>query len=226
MREVGYKPTKWRIRIREDVVALLRFIHGVFTQAGIPYFIINGTLLGAEKTQDVLGWDDDGDLGILLQDAERARVALANALKDNTAGFKMSDMLYGFGLYSKGHGIVDVIVFDVAPATRNSPDPVYISCYPLVRGKPTFLNDKILKLHLPTSSLFPLRRYKFRDMLLFGPAKGRELCLQKYGADAYTRNRRPEGNMGIHPLVPYVLPTITRVVQGVLNLTAPLYQRK
>lgn len=214
-REVGYKPVRWRVKIREEVIELTRFVHTVLTAAQVPYFILFGTLLGATKWNSIIPWDDDSDIGILLEHVPAALKALQAALP--TSPFRMSAMAYGYGLYGRDHGILDLIVFAVDPRTINTADPVYRSCYPLANGKPTFLNSKICKTELPSSLLFPLRQYLFEDMLLLGPAQGRELCLRKYGTQVYERNERPDKGRGIHPLVPYLLPPLTKVLQAIVD---------
>lgn len=214
--EVGYKPVAWRVRSREEVLQLLTITQRTLDQARVPYFIINGTLLGATKFNGIIPWDDDADVGVLLEHAPRAVQALKAAINDTP--YKLSEMLYGYGLHGPNRGILDLVVFDVTPETRAAVDPVYKSCYPLANGQPTFLNSKILPLTLKHSQLYPLRRYKFDHLRLLGPQKGVELCLSKYGADVYQRNARPDHGWGVHPLIPFILPPVTKIVQGVVDL--------
>lgn len=50
---------------------MLSVLHDLLDAAGIPYFITGGTLLGAIRHRDVIHWDQDNDVGILLEDHDR-----------------------------------------------------------------------------------------------------------------------------------------------------------
>ena len=52
--EVGYVSAPWRIAIQQEVEELLHFTTALAETHGLPYFAINGTLLGATKFQGMI----------------------------------------------------------------------------------------------------------------------------------------------------------------------------
>lgn len=50
----------------------LKNIHYILELNNIPYFIEAGTLLGAERHQGWIPWDDDTDIGVMYPDCEKA----------------------------------------------------------------------------------------------------------------------------------------------------------
>ncbi len=55
---------------REVFRFLLRSLDSVCANAGVPYFLSGGSLLGAHRTGDLLPWDDDADVVVAAEDAE------------------------------------------------------------------------------------------------------------------------------------------------------------
>jgi lipopolysaccharide cholinephosphotransferase len=49
---------------------LMKDVHDVLEQSGVPYFIESGTLLGAVRHDGIIPWDDDIDVGIRKEDLE------------------------------------------------------------------------------------------------------------------------------------------------------------
>lgn len=225
MQEVGYRAAAWRTRIRHEVFALLDFLTTVLAVERIPYFIMNGTLLGAVKFGGIIPWDDDADLGVFLADvprilpAVRAAIASARASGAPAGRYKLAEVVYGHILSGPDHGMVDLIVFDVEPTEQSpaEPEPVYRMAYPCVQGTPTFISSRYRKLDLPASWLLPLREYDFDGRTLTGPARGEDVCLQTYGSAVFTRNARPDRGWGIHPVMPLLLPLTTPLIHGILG---------
>ncbi len=59
-----------------DEKEALREITNVFNEAGIPWWVDCGTLLGAYRYGGVIPWDEDVDIAVLLPDFENVRRAL------------------------------------------------------------------------------------------------------------------------------------------------------
>ena len=68
---------------------LLQEVDRICTENGIPYCIIAGTLLGAERHGGFIPWDDDADVALLRHDYERFRDACAAEL--DTGRFYFQD---------------------------------------------------------------------------------------------------------------------------------------
>ena len=47
---------------------LMKDVHDVLEQSGVPYFIESGTLLGAVRHGEIIPWDDDMDIGVRKED--------------------------------------------------------------------------------------------------------------------------------------------------------------
>lgn len=55
----------------ENLLELLDFTIGIFNKHSIPYWLAYGTLLGAVRNHKFIPWDDDIDIGMLMQTARR-----------------------------------------------------------------------------------------------------------------------------------------------------------
>ncbi len=55
-------------------------IHKILAEAGISYYMLGGTMLGAVRHKGFIPWDDDMDLGIMREDFEKAIVVLKEKL--------------------------------------------------------------------------------------------------------------------------------------------------
>jgi len=59
-------------RSREALILLKERVE----KAGIPYFLLAGSALGAVRHQGMIPWDDDIDVGILYEDIQRLEILL------------------------------------------------------------------------------------------------------------------------------------------------------
>ena len=213
--EVGYKSEPWREAIKAEVRDLLRLFKQVCDTQQIPYFIINGTLLGAVKFDPPgqIPWDDDSDIGILASDVYRVVSSLRKNLVSTP--YQLVPAFYGYLIYGPRRGMLDLIVFDKHPL-----DGVYRMSYPLAGGKPSFLMSQVRRYEFTEEELFPLRSYLFEDFVVQGPADGSSVCLRAYGQDVFEVNRRPDKGVGIHPIWPQITKLLNPASQGCADLLA------
>ena len=207
--DVGYVSAPWRVAIQQEVLELLRVVTQAAEREGLTYFAINGTLLGAEKFQGLIPWEDDADLGIVLSEVEQWQRLLVTVTAGT--GYRCDPITYGWVLSGPQKGMLDLIVF--APV-----EGVYRMAYPLAQGKATFLMSLIRKYEFPVTELLPLKRYPYDGLLLWGPADGRSICHRAYGKDVFIVNKRPDGGHGIHPYWPAIARALNPLSQGCAEL--------
>ncbi|MCR5670852.1 MAG: LicD family protein [Butyrivibrio sp.] len=100
----------------------LREVADILEAEHIPFFLIEGSALGAVREHDIIPWDDDVDLGVFLKDRDK----VANLLKNGLSGeFTWKDMntsdnyprFFGKVLH-EGFGCIDV--FPLVKMPNNS----------------------------------------------------------------------------------------------------------
>jgi len=207
---VGYKFEPWRERMKFDSLSILKFFKQVMEQHSIPYFIVNGTLLGALKYTGQIAHDDDIDIGCFIEDMPRITLAIQQALSGTP--YRMIDSFYGKIIYGSDRGMLDILVF------TQHVDGRYKMAYPLANGVPSFWMSKLRKYDFSYEELLPLRKYNFEDFDVWGPASGTEVCLRVYGKDVFEVCRRPDGGMGVHIFWPQVTKAINPLTQGIADM--------
>ena len=177
-------PVKWNAKKQEfftKLKQLLAHFHETCTAAGIPYYISCGTLLGAVKMKGFLPSDTDADVCVLQEDIPRLKEAFANT------PFILTPFRYGLKLAVHEfphYPFLDIMPVALLPSHLNpNSEPTYSFSYPLDRNQqPTFeLRLFFNKKKHPARLIFPLRKYEFEGMELWGPAKGTEVCYLNYG---------------------------------------------
>lgn len=160
-------------KMLKDIDALL----GVYD---IPYWIDGGTLLGAVRHQNVIPWDDDGDICIPYT-YEHKLVSLEGRLYE--LGYGLSKFWGGYKIYPlNGMKIKD---HNKNWSWQNMPpdfdDNVSNYRFPFVdvfftkkeEGNIVFSNKYVRqmynKYYHKEKDLMPLKRYKFHDFKLNGP---------------------------------------------------------
>ena len=67
----GFMVTTWRKKLWDKQIELLLEADRICRANGIPYFALNGTMLGAARHHGFVPWDDDLDIGMFRPDYER-----------------------------------------------------------------------------------------------------------------------------------------------------------
>lgn len=169
---------------------LLRRLDVVLAEAGVRYWIIGGTLLGAVRDGGVIPWDDDADVGVLASEWRAARsrldaLAQQQGIRIEPAWIGPSEkvrfVLDDNGLTeSRKRVFVDIFEFNDATATGASTENILrpTSTYALVAFPTEWWRP---------DEVFPLRRYRLRQ--LHGAADDAENvdAVDVWGPAAYER---------------------------------------
>lgn len=180
--------------ILEKIRTMLHDVDRVFKQYKLTYWIDGGTLLGAVRHQNIIPWDDDGDICIFEKDVG---LLLQLESKLNNLGYGLSRSWFGYRIYPL-NGI------EVKKENRNwswtidvKEDDYYK--FPFIDvflvehkdGKYQFSDVNVRKLwpnyYHDENNLFPLKNYKFDTFELVGPAEPIAYLNRAYGNDWQTK---------------------------------------
>lgn len=108
-------------KIHKQAFEALRQLDEILTRNNVSYFLLAGSTLGAVRHKGFIPWDDDIDVGIFVEDKEKAYRLLESGLK---GGYSWADIscvekwprLFGKILFN-GHSCVDV--FLIVKASNN-----------------------------------------------------------------------------------------------------------
>jgi LicD family len=144
-------------------LAALQKLDQLFQEAGIDYWICDGTLLGAVRHQGLVPHDDDIDVECRQQDLEH----LSKLPTDHEYwGFEKGGQWQGFPVYKlRFRGDVSVDVFP-----RHFP--------------PKDDTEEVEKKYFPTADeIFPLCRFAFENIQVWGPNQADSYLKRLYGND-------------------------------------------
>lgn len=66
--------------IHEILLEIIGHVHRILTGAGINYYMLGGTMLGAVRHHGFIPWDDDIDIGVFREDFEKCKKILCEQL--------------------------------------------------------------------------------------------------------------------------------------------------
>lgn len=180
--------------ILEKIRTMLHDINRVFKQYKLTYWIDGGTLLGAVRHQNIIPWDDDGDICIFKKDVG---LLLQLESKLNNLGYGLSKSWFGYRIYPL-NGI------EVKKENRNwtwtidvEEDDYYK--FPFIDvflvehkdNKYQFADENVRKMwpnyYHDENDLFPLKNYKFDTFELCGPKEPITYLNRAYGDDWQTK---------------------------------------
>jgi phosphorylcholine metabolism protein LicD len=199
-----YEQSDQEININEistdsRIITLLRTmledVGTLFNMYNITYWIDGGTLLGAVRHQDVIPWDDDADISVLLKDENKMLSLIP----------RLNQMGYGFSKFWGGYKVFPMNGIDIKFYNRNwkwsevSKDiedkETFNYKYPFIdiflvnKFDDTYhYSSKYVQRVWPnyyhkSEDLFPLKLYKFSTFYLYGPQNPTPYLTRSYGAD-------------------------------------------
>jgi hypothetical protein len=83
--------------VTTSIYQMLKDMHEVLGQHGVPYVIDGGTLLGAVRHGGMIPHDDDADIEILEEHRERMQTVVFPALE--TLGYTVKRMWFGYKMF-------------------------------------------------------------------------------------------------------------------------------
>jgi len=170
---------------------MLNDIDQLFNQNNIIYWMDGGTLLGAVRHQDVIPWDDDGDLAIMEED-EYKLLKLESLL--NQKGYGLSDCWCGYKIFPLDGTEIKIQNRNWQWNDKSYEGPIKYK-FPFIdillvhkeKDKYHFSNDKVKTVwpnyYHNIIDLFPLKRYKFNNFTLNGPNNPIPYLDRAYGTD-------------------------------------------
>lgn len=181
-------------------------VHAVLKAAGITHWIVEGSLLGAVRHRGLIPWDDDVDMGIVLEDVSKLLKVPAEVWKRHNLECKKHWV--GFKIFRRDgfwvpnnrqfpykYPFVDIFIFE-----QTNPHVWKLANHTSVKWCKRAVKE-FPKMQFLQNDLFPLRPYPFDfpggKGQLPGPRAGKEVLDRSYpGWDkvAYTNewNHRQE----------------------------------
>lgn len=156
---------------------LMKDVDEVFNAAGVTYWAIAGTLLGAFRNNGIIPWDDDLDIAISDFDTTK--------LKNLKAIFEQLQ----YSLEQKGQRPVWVIKNKVSNVhldiviSYNYQNKILYSCPLLQKIMP---HRDGFPLYIAEDELFPLKRYAFGALTILGPLNPIPYLQTAYGKNCLT----------------------------------------
>ncbi len=143
-----------------NIYRLLQNIHLVFEKEKIEYIMTGGTLLGAIRHQGIIPWDDDADLIVLNEEPDNLLLILNNNLQKYNPHERLISKKHIKGnliqVYFKNHPKTMIDIFFI---NKEKNKYTYRFPYNIQYHKEFFLHDEI----------YPIKSYKFGDLILNGP---------------------------------------------------------
>lgn len=149
---------------------LMKDVHEIFEKSKLTYWIESGTLLGAVRHRGLIPWDDDLDISIRLEDSYRFQNLIPEFEK---LGYQIDESYFGFKIYlieNKDDRLHNVCC-DVFTTVMDGEKILYSS--PGAR--------KFWSYYFINHDLFPLKKYKFGEVDVWGPQTPEPYLTLQYG---------------------------------------------
>lgn len=150
---------------RPDIVLklyqMMYDIDKIFEKHKIVYWIEGGTLLGAVRHNGIIPWDDDLDIKI----DEMSEKLIVNIIPDlDQLGYEITSMFFGYKIYPKDGKKID--------GYKHRYPGLDIFVTKLVDGYYDYkyqVPATIAKCKFRNNDLYPIKDYKFGDIMVKGP---------------------------------------------------------
>lgn len=145
---------KMSIQERDDIFYYLDYLTKILEKQNITYWIIGGTTLGAVRHNDIVPWDDDVDIGMFEKDLDKL-LSINGELKKYGFEIAFSWKIYKFRKIGQEYPFIDIFCYIKEGNT-------YIMNRADLRN--IWKNEYYLE-----DELFPLKKYKFGHLNVYGP---------------------------------------------------------
>jgi lipopolysaccharide cholinephosphotransferase len=182
---------------KEILLIMMEKIHKILVENNIKYWVDGGTLLGAIRHDGIIPWDDDIDLGVFDKDFEKIIPLFEKNMYDETLHIKLQRIdnnmikIYIENLWMKNKETGQIFgtpTIDIFKYTRAN-DKVKLAS---IKERQRFKNCYYLK-----TELFPLKKYKFNNIIVMGANNPLGYLYRYYGNDCLTKYKvdvRKENN--------------------------------
>ena len=171
--------------IKEDIEALKAIAHCLKTY-NIPFWLDDGTCLGAYRHSGVIAWDHDVDMSILKPDFENAKKALSTLDRslyelqdwsgDNCPG------TYLRVLVKSNSSLIDLYTYDI-DLEKQEVHYIYALEDSLFVPEKWKIRERKLATPKPAAWLFPLKKICFDGVHVYVPNEIEKWLQSKYGPD-------------------------------------------
>ena len=148
---------------------LMKDIHELFEAHGVQYWAYGGTLLGSVRNGGIIPWDDDLDIQVDVKNAHQIK-ALAPLIKK--LGYSFHPCYLGFQITAEHNAHMDIFL-----VKREGPYYVFNT----KKAQGTFKAADHGDLQFKPEDIFPLKKYRFGDLEIWGPHNHRGSLDSKYG---------------------------------------------
>jgi phosphorylcholine metabolism protein LicD len=171
---------------KETLLIMMEKIHRILVENNIKYWVDGGSLLGAIRHDGIIPWDDDIDIGVFDKDFDKIIPLFEKNMYDETLHIKLQRIDYNMikvyvedlWLKNKETGqIIGTPTIDIFKYTRANNKVKLAS----IRERQRFKNCYYLK-----TELFPLKKYKFNNIIVMGANNPLGYLYRYYGNDCLT----------------------------------------
>ena len=171
---------------KETLLIMMEKIHRILVENNIKYWVDGGSLLGAIRHEGIIPWDDDIDIGVFDKDFDKIIPLFEKNMYDETLHIKLQRIDYNMikvyvedlWLKNKETGqIIGTPTIDIFKYTRAN-DKIKLAS---IRERQRFKNCYYLK-----TELFPLKKYKFNNIIVMGANNPLGYLYRYYGNDCLT----------------------------------------
>lgn len=142
---------KYRISEKQalNLYQLMKDTHEILGKNNINYWIEGGTLLGAVRHKGIIPFDDDLDIGIMHEDEIRLQQILPQF---EQLGYSVS--------FERSYNICKKVCLDIFIFHKEQDKLIYTNLPTRAKFPNEFFYDY---------ELYPLKKYKFGDLEIYGP---------------------------------------------------------
>jgi lipopolysaccharide cholinephosphotransferase len=166
-----------RDEIVQQIYQMLKDIDKLFELNKIQYWLSGGTLLGAIRHKGLIPWDDDADIEVLEDELDKLL-----SINYENYGYEIAQTYFGYKIFPISgsrikkfnwkYPFLDIFVVKIK------------------NGRTSFISKRAQFLYklctFSENELFPLKKYKFGSLNLYGPKETNQYFSKCYGNDWFT----------------------------------------